>query len=182
MTTPTRLHDLDAYLTGEMSDADAERLEEALFDAPDDPDLAFFDRLTRHGAKLVEHGTWDIGVPAQHIDALVAAGHKVHVFDAGPPGAGTVHFDSTCDFMVTKLHLGRTDLARVDVEINIVAHGLQKTIKDVLVDTDGIIYGLCERPLAELAFGAGGRTITNVRRTDGARDIVGTWDLTPATT
>ncbi|KAB2899589.1 MAG: hypothetical protein F9K40_10105 [Kofleriaceae bacterium] len=176
----TRLHELDAYLTGEMSEAEADAFEQALFDAPDDADLAFFDRLARHGAKLVEHGTWNIGVSRQHVEALAAAGHKVHIFDAGPPGQRTVAFDSTCDFMVTKLHLGRDDLERVDVEINIVAHDVQKTIKDVLVDRDGIIYGLCERPLAELAFGAGGRTITHVRKRDGARDIIATWDLTPA--
>jgi hypothetical protein len=46
-------------------------------------------------------------------------------------------------------------------------------------DASGLPSQKSERALAELAFGAGGRTITNVRRTDGARDIIGTWDLTP---
>ena len=72
----TRLHDLDAYLTRELSEREADVLEEALFDAPEDPDLLFFDRIARHGARLVEHGTFDMGVSKAHVDALIAAGKK----------------------------------------------------------------------------------------------------------
>lgn len=175
----TRLSDLDAYVTGEMTDAEAEALEEALFDAPDDADLAVVDRLSRHGARLVTHGTFDMGVTRAHVDSLVAAGHTVQVLDIGPPGRGTVTLDRDADFVATLLHLGRTDLARVDVELTVVDHDATKVIKDVAVAPDGIIYGLCERPLAEIAFGAG-RTITRVRRTDGARDVIAQWDLSPA--
>ena len=176
----TRLHDLDAYVTGEMSDADAEGFEEALFDAPDDPDVALLDRIARHGAKLVEHGTYEIGTTQAHIDALIAAGHKVHLFDAGPPGTATVPmFAADVELVVSTLRFGRTDLERVDVELNIVDHGVTKTIKDSLIDpSDGSLHGLCERPLAELAFRAG-RVIVNVRRRDGAREVLATWDLSP---
>ncbi|HUS30902.1 MAG TPA: hypothetical protein VMZ53_20470 [Kofleriaceae bacterium] len=173
----SRLQDLDAYLTREMSDADADALEEAMFDAPDDADLAFFDRLMRHGRRLVEHGTFEMGVLQSKIDELITKGHTVQVLDAGPAGQPqqTLVLSRDAEFIVTKLHLGRTDIARVDVEITIVEHDVTKTIKDVLVDpSDGIIYGLCERPLAHLALGAGAAH-TKVRRVDGARDVLGEW-------
>jgi hypothetical protein len=176
----SRFEELDAYVTREMSDADAEAFEEALFDAPDDPDLVLLDRIARHGAKLAEHGTFDIGVPAEHIQKLIDQGYTVHVFDAGLPSTGVVTINREADFIVTKLDLGRTDLERVDVELTVVDYNVTKTIKDVLVDPTGVVYGLCERPLAELAWSAGGKTITKVRRTDGARDVVGVWHLSPA--
>ncbi|HEX5060320.1 MAG TPA: hypothetical protein VFV99_13220 [Kofleriaceae bacterium] len=175
----TRLYELDAYLTGELNEGEADALEEAMFGAPDDPDLLFLDRIARHGAQLAEHGTFDIGVPRAHIDTLVAAGHKVQMFDPGPPGKGhSLILDDDAEFVVTMLAIGRNDIERVDVEINLIDYNATKTIKDVTVDRDGIVYGLCERPLAKLAFGAG-RTVANVRRTDGARDVIATWDLTP---
>lgn len=173
----TRLLEPDSYVTGEMTDAEADAFEEALFDAPDD-DLAFIDRLARHGAKLVAHGTFDIGVTRAHVEALVAAGHRVQWVDFGPPGSGTFALDRDAEILISMLQLGRTDVTRVDVEVTVVDHGITKVMKDVLVDTDGNIYGTCERPLAELAFGAG-RTIARVRRTDGARDVLGQWDLSP---
>jgi hypothetical protein len=175
------LHELDAYVTGELTNDEANALEEAMFESPDD-DLAFVDRVARHGAGLAEHGTFDMGVPRAHIDALRARGHSVFVMDVGPPGSGTIHMDRDAEFIVTQLHLGRTDLARVDVEITILDHGVTKTIKDVFVDpSDGVVYGLCERPLAELAFGAG-PTHTKIRRTDGNREVVGEWHLVPVAT
>jgi hypothetical protein len=174
------LLDLDAYLTGEMNEADADAVEEAMFDAPDDADLAFVDRFVRDGARLSEHGTFDMGVSRAHVESMIAAGHKVQIIDIGPPGSGTVALAPDADFVVTKLAFGRTDLDRVDVEIVVVDHQVTKTIKDAFVDTnDGMIYALCERALAELAFGAG-RTITKVRRRDGAREVLATWDLGPA--
>jgi hypothetical protein len=120
-------------------------------------------------------------VPRAHVEALIAAGHSMCVVDAGPPGTGTIRIDHDSDLVVTKLHLGRTALARVDLEVTVLAHDVTKVMKDVLVDpNDGIIYGLCERPLAELAYGAG-RTLTRVRRPDGAREVIAEWDLAPAT-
>jgi hypothetical protein len=177
----SRLQALDAYLSREMTDAEADALEEAMFDSPDDEDLAFVDRFARLGAKLAAHGTFEIGGTRAEIDALIAAGHDVAINDVGPPHSGTMSIDLDGDIIVTKLHLGHTDIERVDIEVQILTHGVTKTIKDALVDqSDGIIYMMCERPLAELALAAG-RTIARVRRRDGAREVLGEWDLTPAT-
>jgi hypothetical protein len=175
-----RLLDLDAYATGEMSDADADAFEEAMFDAPDDANVTFVDRFVRHGAKLAEHGTFDVGVTRAHIDALIAAGHKVQIADLGPAGTGKFSIAPEADLIATRIQLGRTDIDRADVEFRIVEHDVAKVLKDCLVDqTDGSMYGLCERPLAELAFGAG-RTIVTVRRRDGAHDVLGIWDVMPS--
>ncbi|HSD90136.1 MAG TPA: hypothetical protein VLB44_21545 [Kofleriaceae bacterium] len=174
-----RLHELDAYLTGELDESAADALEEAMFDAPDDGDVAFFDRLMHHGPRLAAHGTFDMGVTREHLDRLAAEGHTVQILDAGPPGQAskTLVLSRDAEMIVTKLPLGRTDIPRVDVEITIIEHQVTKTIKDVFVDpTDGVIYGLCERPLAHLALAAGA-THTKIRRTTGARDVIAEWHL-----
>jgi len=172
-----RLHDLDAYLTGELDEVAAGALEEAMFDAPDDPDVAFFDVLARRGAHLASHGTFDTGVTRAHLDELVARGLHVQVVDVGTPGACTVQLDPACELFVTRMELGRRDLERVDVEIEMRALGEAKVIRDVVVDpTDGAIYGLCERPLAMMAYGAG-HTVVTVRDRTPARTVIGRWDF-----
>jgi hypothetical protein len=176
----SRLLELDAYVTGEMADADA--FEEALFDAPDDPDLQFLDSVQQHGARLVEHGTYDMGCTREHIDDLIRAGHRVQVCDAGPPGGPrkTLPFDRTAELIATILPLGRLDVGLLDVEMFVVDHNITKTIKDVRVDpSDGNLYGLCERPLAEIAYGAG-PVITRVRLATGTREVIAEWDLVGA--
>jgi hypothetical protein len=175
-----RLHDLDAYVTGELDGPAADALEEALFDAPDDPDLAFVDQLTRLGATLAAHGTFDMGVTRAQIDELIAAGHKVQILDAGEPSttSRTLVMARDVDLIVTKLALGRRDLERVDVELTVVEHQVTKVIKDAFVDqTTGTLWGLCERPLAQLAFGAGGTTIVRARHRDGDRAVIAEWHL-----
>lgn len=173
----SRLLELDAYVTGDMADGDA--FEEAMFDAPDDADLEFLDRVQRHGARLVEHGSFDMGCTREHIEDLIRAGHKVHVTHAGPAGGPrcTLAISKDADLIVTVLPLGRPDVQLVDVEMYVIDHDITKTIKDVRPDpTDGNLYGLCERPLAELAYGAG-PVITRVRHATGSRDVIAEWDL-----
>lgn len=173
------LMELDAYVNRELDDAAADAFEERMFAAPDDADLALIDRIQHHGAKLAEHGTFDMGVTREHVDDLIRAGHKVQVLDAGPPGAPVKEllFARDAEMIVTALPLGRTDLERVDVEISVLDHNVTRTIKDVLVDqADGVIYGLCERALALLSLAAG-PTLTRVRYTTGDRDVIAEWNL-----
>ncbi len=173
-----RLEDLQAYVTGELADgAAADAFEEAMFEAPGDADVVFLDQVTRHGKHLVDHGTWDIGVTKAHLDRLIADGHRVQVSYAGPPGGSKAfEIDRTCELVATVLPLGRTDVPVVDVEIFLVDYGVSKTIKDVAVDLgDGNVYGLCERPLAEMAFGT--KSKVTVRSASGMRDVLGVWDL-----
>jgi hypothetical protein len=171
----SRLLEIDAYLSGELGEAEADALEDALFAAPEDPDLEFLDRLHRHATRLAAHGTYDMGTTRAQIDALRAAGHTIQLVDIGPPGHHTVQFDRESELLATALHLGRTDLEKVDVELTVLDYNVTKTIRDGRVDKDGIIYGLCERPLAELAFNAG-PTLVRVLHGD---TVIGTWHLTP---
>ena len=162
-----RLEEIGAYLTNEHENPDA--FEEAMFDAPDDADLAWFDVFARHGARLASHHTFDIGCLREDVEALVAAGLRVQVEERWP---GTTRMDLADDAEIfcTKLHIGRTDLERVDVEITLM--NAQKTIRDVLVDQrEGTIYGLCERPLAKIAYGAG-RSHIKVRERGGERRVI----------
>lgn len=171
-----RLEDLQAYVTGELDAPAAEAFEEAMFAAPDDADISFLDRVVRQGAQLVANGTFDVGVTKAHLDQLIATGHKVQISDAGPPGMKEFEIDKSCELFATVLAIGRKDLARVDVEIFLPDHNATKTIKDVPVDqNDGTVYGMCERPLAVLAFGA--RSHVKVRETTGARTVIAEWDL-----
>lgn len=176
-----RLQDVDAYLSGELDEAAADVFEEAMFDAPDNPNVAFFDRLIRHGTRLAKVGTFDVGVTRAHIDQLIAAGHSVQLVDAGLPNGTnaplrTISFSNDAELIATALPIGRKDIARVDVEILILEHNVSKTITDILVDqSEGVVYGLCERPLAHLGFAAGA-THTKVRPT-GSREVIAEWHI-----
>jgi hypothetical protein len=175
----TRLRDLDAYLSGELDDDAAAVLEDAMFDAPADTDLAFVDLVARGGRALVAHGTFDIGTTRSQLDALMAKGLTIQLVDAGPPGGDrTFEIRKAIDLLATRLPIGRTDLERVDVEVFVVNYNASKTIKDVLVDrTEGAIYGLCERALVDISNKAG-PTITRVRETTGDRAVIAEWHLT----
>lgn len=174
----TRLLDLDGYLTGELAEGPAlDAFEEAMFDAPDDPEVAFLDALARTGAVLADHGTFDMGVLRSHIDALRARGESLSLTEIGPPGTYRVEFPRDSRLVCTSLVLGLPDVSRVDVEMRLVEHGnALKTVRDVIVDPDGRIYALCERPLFELSLGSG-RVHTKVYR-HGQRELIAEWDIT----
>lgn len=174
-----KLEDLDGYLTGELTGAAADAFEEAMFDAPDDADVEWLDRITRHGIKLVEHGTWDMGCTSAHLQVLRDRGHKMSMLESGPPGTVELglDMDPEAEFVVTKLEINRPDLARVDVEIYLHAFDATKTIRDAFVNKDdGHIYGLCERALAEIAWGSGDARV-RVRERDGAKALIAEWNF-----
>ena len=174
-----KLVDLDGYVTGELTDSAADAFEEAMFDAPDDGDVAFLDRIARHGVRLVTNGTWNMGCTPEHLDMLRQRGHKLSVLESGPPGNVTLpaEMDPEAELVVTKLDLGRPDLEMVDVEIHLEGFSEFKTIRDALVNPgDGAIYGLCERALAEMAFGTANTRVC-VRERDGAHALIAEWNF-----
>lgn len=177
-----RLHEVDAYLTGELPDgAAADAFEEALFDAPDDPEVTFLDRLARHGRQLADHHTFYCGLSRAQLDDLIAAGHEVQLLTVSMPGSTTsVTISPTVELFATQLMVPEQGLRYVDVEVAMIDHGgATKTIKDVVVDSDGSLYGLCERPLAMIAYGSG-RVTARVRRRDGAKDVLAEYHFVPA--
>jgi hypothetical protein len=173
----SRLKELDAYLSGELDDAAADALEEAMFDAPDDDDIAFVDLLATNGSKLVRDYAFDMSITNAQIDHLIAQGKRVSISEAGPPGKYTFLTTRDTELMVTRILLDRPDLDYVDVEVYVVEHDVTKVMRDIAVNkTDGSIQGICERPLFELAMMAG-PTITKVRAKDAARTVIGEWHL-----
>jgi hypothetical protein len=175
----SRLLELDAYLTGELADGDAlDAFEEAMFDAPDDEDLAFVDVLARRGAVLASHGTFDMGILRAQVEELRARGESISLTEIGPPGTYSIVFPREGRLVCTALDLGRTDIDRVDVELRLVDHdNAMKMIRDCVVDpTDGKIYAMCERPLFELTIGAG-LVHTKIFR-HGKRELLGEWHVT----
>jgi len=171
-----RLDNIDAYATGELADSEADAFEEAMFDAPDDVGVSVVDAIMRHGPRLVEHGTWDIGVTPDVIQKLVDAGRVVQVTDVGEPGTGWITIRRDAEFVATVLPVGVSYATKlVDVDLTIVKYDMTKTIKDVRVHTDGKLYGLCERALAELAFGQD--TVVRVRENHGPRTTLAEWQL-----
>jgi hypothetical protein len=177
-----RLLELDAYVTGELSDTAADALEEAMFDAPDDLDVAVLDRIARHGHHLAVHGTFDMGITRADFEARIARGESMHVSIAGAPNGGDAEPRKTSvseskAFTVTVLETGITGHERIDAEIDMIDVGTKMTIRDGVIDpVDGRIYSLCERPLAMIAFGAG-KTRVKVRRRDGAKEVLAEYFL-----
>lgn len=174
----SKLEDLESYVTGELADGAVDAFEEAMFDNPDDPDVRLLDALATHGARLVSRGTFDVGVTRAHLEALIAKGIEIDWQRPPHPGATLdVPWNATAEMFVTELAVGRTDIDRVDVELVMHDIGHTKTIADVVVD-NGTIYGLCERPLAEIAFKSG-RSTARVRRRDGAKEVLAEYHFAP---
>lgn len=175
----TRLEDLEGYVTGELADGEAaDAFEETMFANPDDPNVKLVDALATHGRRLVERGTYDVGVTRAHLESLLAKGLEIDWQRPSHPGETLdVPWNATAELFVTELPLGRTDVERVDVEIQMHDIGHTKIIADVAVD-NGTIYGLCERPLAEIAFKSG-RSTARVRRRDGAKEILVEYHFAP---
>jgi hypothetical protein len=147
---------IDDYVSGLLSDVDADYLEEELFAAPDDPDLAMVDGFARLAAYLVPRGTYDMGMTRAQVDTLEQAGRRVQFIDVGPPGAVSIRLRRDAEMIVIRYDVQLHGVDRIDVELTVPSHGISKTMRDVRVDpADGAIYGACEAALAFTAFGHG---------------------------
>lgn len=174
----------DDYVSGHMSDADADAFEEELFAAPDAAgDAAFVDDLARLLAVCdADGGLVDGGTRAQ-VDALRAAGARVHFADLGGGGAPVAFpgWDADeIDVVVARLGVDLRGYESVDVEVETGDGRPVKTFRDVACDpTDGALYAICREPLARLAFGKG-RTISRIIATQGGRrTTVAVFQVTP---
>lgn len=179
----SRLLDLDAYATGEMPDgAAADALEEALFDAPDDVDVNVLDRIALHGKILVAHGTFDMGLTHEELQARLDRGDSIHVAHAGAFNAGDAEprvctVSASKDFTCTVFETGLVGHDRIDVEVDMIELGMSKMIRDALVcPATGHVYALCERALATFAFGAGKARVRAFQR-GGSKELLGEYFL-----
>lgn len=147
---------IDDYVSGALSDADAERFEEELFAAPDDADVVAVDRFAYLGAHLASRGTFDIGMTRAEVEALERSGLRIQMIDIGPPGPVQIRLRRDVELIIVRYDVGLRGVDRVDVEMAIPSAGVSKTMRDVRVDPDdGAIYGACEAALALTAFTVG---------------------------
>jgi hypothetical protein len=175
---------LDDYLSGDMSDAEAEAFEEEqLFaDGGAPPEAAFADALARIARYLAGRGTFHPGVTRAHVEALRAAGHRICVEHVRPGGPNVlVPPPPDVDFALTRIDVDLRGATRVDVEVEVIGGGPLKTFRDVVFDPeDGAIYALCERELAAIAFQVGATRTKVIAERDGVRETVAAFEVTPA--
>jgi hypothetical protein len=185
----TPLDRLDDYVSGHMSDADAAAYEDELFAAGASSagathDAAqFLDGVARMAALYEKGGGFLEGGTRAQVDALRAAGARVHFIDLGPGSAGPIPFPAWgagYDIVVARLAVDLREQGLVDVEVETADGRPVKTFREVGCDpTDGALYAICQEPLARLAFGRG-RTINRVIATKaGRRETVAVFDINP---
>lgn len=152
---------LDDYTSGAMPDTDAEAFEQALFLRAahgEAPEAELGEQLRRLAEWAQRRGGFKPYFSRADVDALLASGLRVTYADFGaadhpvdiPP------FERGLDFYVYRVGVdvrGQTD---VDVIVETADGRHIKTFRDVGYDpADGAIHGVCEAPLAELAFRSG---------------------------
>jgi hypothetical protein len=177
---PNDLQALDAYVAGDLDDAEA--FEDALFALAADgraEAAAYTDRVARQSAHLLERRTFHPGGTRADVAELRAQGLNVLEIELGLPGERHVELALApdTDLVVTVLDLGRRDLSVVDTEMEVPGGGMTKIVRDVRVDEDGRLYGMCERELAELGYRTGHAITRVVAVRDGRREVVATWDI-----
>jgi hypothetical protein len=150
---------LDAYQTGEMSEAEAAGFEEELFAAAAvgaAGEALFVDRLALIGQYLARRGGWDFGSSRARVDELIAAGLRVQVLEAElglpsePVRIPRINDDAEIVASRFAIDVRGFDSVRVIVEK---PDGTEiKTFRDIGFDpTDGSVYAVCEAPLARIS-------------------------------
>jgi hypothetical protein len=143
--TSISLEALDDYLGRHMGDEEAEAFEEALFEAAAAGDVRFLDRVARVGRHLDDLRLFDHTFTRRDYEALVAAGRRVELREAGPPGIVENVPPGDVEVVVTRVELGLEGTRHVDVEFEIPDVGVVKTLRDVAIDPeDGALYLACD--------------------------------------
>ena len=172
----------DDYVSGHMNDAEAAAFEDALFAAPEiAPEAAFVDRLARLLAVFDALGGFANGGTRAQVDALRAAGARVHFVDLGGGGVPVTFpsWDAGTDIVVARLGVDLRGHGPVDVEVEAADGRPIKTFRDVACDpTDGALYAICQEPLARLAFGRGSTVARIIETQAGRRETVAVFQIT----
>lgn len=176
---------LDAYESGEMSDADSLGFEEELFSAAAAGQAAaadFVDQVSRLGHFLLGRGGFDIGSTRARVDELIARGLRVQVMspDPGAIVGGVMSLPAITDdaqIVVTHIPLDVRGYESVDVIIEKPDGTPLKTFRDIGWDpSDGSIYAVCEAPLARISAAAGRLRSTVVGKRAGQEHIVAVFE------
>lgn len=184
-TTAEALQLLDDYASGVLEEAEALAYEEELFEraaAGVASDALFVDRLALLGRYLQGRGGFAVGSTRAQVEALHARGFRIHTVEIA---AGTrcdlTPFPDDVEIVVTKIVVDARGFDHVEVECRTLAGQVVKTFRDVQCDPEeGVLYAVCEAPLARLSLLAGPvvATLTGVR--EGQRVVIGSVETHPS--
>lgn len=185
MTAPAPFEALDAYVTGDMSDADAAGFEEELFEAAargNATDAAFVDQVSRLGRFIDGHGGFDVGGSRARVDELLAKGLRVQLLAAEPqsPDDHVIRFpkiEDDAELVVTHLPLDVRGYDSVDVVIEKPNGEVLKRFRDIGFDPhDGSVYAVCEAPLARISAAVGLVRATVIGKRDEREQVIASFE------
>jgi len=147
---------LAEYETGGMSEAEAARFEDELFDAAASgtaAEVAFVDHVSLLSRYLEPRAGFDMGSSRARVEQLLAAGLRVQLIDPDPaPTVRLPPIDPDAEIVVTHVRIDVRGYDSVDAVIKKPDGTELKTIRDVGWDPDdGTMYAICEAPLARLS-------------------------------
>ncbi|HVJ16950.1 MAG TPA: hypothetical protein VM686_16025 [Polyangiaceae bacterium] len=186
---PGPLGRVDDYASGQMHDAQAAAFEEQLFDAAatgTETDAAFLHELARLSTWLTRRGLFNVGSTRAQVDAILRSGHRTHMLELSAKDSMNElpRWSDDIEIVITRVDVDLRGYEDVDIVLESPSGEAIKTFRDVTYDpAEGAIYGVCEEPLARIAFSRGHvvSRVTAVRR-DGAskRETIAVFHSRPA--
>lgn len=176
---------LDDYVTGVLDDDAASAFEDEMFaacgeDGALSADLRFFERTHRLVAWLSRHVRLNAPSTAADVDALRAAGVKLHVIDVVAEKVEIAAWPDDTDVVVL---VNRADIRGyddVEVAVENPDGTLVKTFRGVLGEPDtGNVYAICAAPLAKLAFATKHRIARMTGMRNGKRELIMVFETVP---
>jgi hypothetical protein len=158
MSTPPSYLELDDYLHGVISDAEATELEERLFAAAqtgDDEAARFLDKLQRRATWLADEGQFGEAYTRAEVDALLAReANVIHRYEVESQGTTEVSaWKSGIKRVIVKLNIDLRGYEHVEVLARSRSGDPIITFRDIAPDpTDGCLYAVCMEPVARMAF------------------------------
>jgi hypothetical protein len=180
---------VDDYMSGHMLEPQAAVFEEELFDAAasgTETDAAFLHDLARLSTWLSRRGLFNAGSTRAQVDAILRSNLKVHLMELSSKVSMNElpRWADDVEVVISRLDVDLRGYEDVDIVLEDASGEAIKTFRDVTYDPlEGAVYGVCEEPLARLAFTRGPvvSRVTAVRRDgDGRRETVAVFASRPA--
>ncbi len=150
----SKLERFDDYVSGTLSEVEAEDFEEALFAGEFDEEALFFDELGRNMRFAARYAPIGQSVSRELVEELRARGVSVHMLEFFPDQPNLVQpWPTGQELIVACLHVDARGYDRIDVRVEQADGTLIKVFHDGGCSAhDGYIYAICEEPLARIAY------------------------------
>jgi len=176
-----RLEQLDDYVSGVMTDAEATTFEETLFEDDNEETVRFFDRSQRLLLWLAEMGGFD-PMFGPEVDALKQR-VKVHVVTIDPSRGKKMTIDrwpSEMEVIVFHCVVDTRGYEEIEAEVQNPNGTPIKTFRGIVPEpSTGNVYSVCSEPLARMAYADAPRftRITGVK--NGKRETIAEIESVP---